>query len=76
MDLLGTPASSSADERTFSKAGQVLEEGRYNTLADLAEANRCLKSWCEERLIWRHEESSYLPFLQTEEGLLTYRQIR
>ena len=65
MDLLATPASSSADERTFSKAGQVLEEGRYNTLADLAEANQCLKNWCDEGLIWQHQESSYLPFLST-----------
>jgi hypothetical protein len=55
MDLIGAPASSSADERTFSNAGQVLEEGGYNTLADLAEANQCLKSWCYEGLIWRHQ---------------------
>lgn len=39
MDLLAAPANSAADERTFSKAGQVLNESRYNTLVDLAEAN-------------------------------------
>ena len=61
MDLLGAPASSSADERTFSKAGEVLDESRYNTLADLAEANQCLKSWSSEELIWRHQDGSYLP---------------
>jgi hypothetical protein len=65
MDLLATPASSAADERTFSQAGQVLNEGRYNTLADLAEANQCCKSWCNEGLIWQHQENSYLPYLAT-----------
>ena len=63
MDLLAAPASSAADERTFSKAGQVLNESRYNTLADLAEANQCCKSWCSEGLIWQHQEGSYLPDL-------------
>jgi hypothetical protein len=63
MDLLATPASSSADERTFSKAGEVLDESRYNTLADLAEANQCLKSWTDEGLIWQHQPGSYLPNL-------------
>jgi hypothetical protein len=58
MDLLAAPASSSADERTFSKAGEVLVESRYNTFADLAEANQCLKSWCDEGLIWKHQEGS------------------
>ena len=58
MDLLATPASSAADERTFSQAGQVLNASRYNTLADLAEANQCCKSWCNEGLIWQHPEGS------------------
>jgi hypothetical protein len=62
-DLLGTPASSSADERTFSKAGQVLDESRYSILADLAEANQCLKSWGDEELIWLHQKGSYRPNL-------------
>ena len=58
LDLLAAPASSAADERTFSKAGQVLNEGRYNTLADLAEANQCCKSWCSEGLIWQHQDGT------------------
>jgi hypothetical protein len=59
FDLLGTPASSSADERTFSKAGEVLDKSRFSTLDDLAEANQCLKSWCNEGLIWQIPQSSY-----------------
>ena len=57
FDLLGTPASSSADERTFSKGGQVLNEERFNTKDDLAESHQCLKSWEDEGLIWQVNES-------------------
>ncbi|TKA54703.1 hypothetical protein B0A49_13065 [Cryomyces minteri] len=51
FDLLATPASSAADERQFSKAGHVLNEERFNTLDDLAEAYQCLKSWYEQDLV-------------------------
>lgn len=53
FDLLGTPASSSADERTFSKADRSLNIERFNTLDDLAEANQCMKSWIDEGLIYK-----------------------
>ena len=52
FDLLATPASSTADERAFSKAGQTVNLERYNTKDDLAEANQCLKSWIDEGLIY------------------------
>ena len=48
FDLLATPASSSADERIFSQAGHVLDEERFNTKDDLAEAQQCLKSIFDE----------------------------
>jgi hypothetical protein len=57
LDLLGAPASSSADERTFSKGGQVLNNERFNSLDDLAEGHQCLKSWSDEGLIWQQGES-------------------
>jgi hypothetical protein len=57
LDLLGAPASSSADERTFSKGGIVLNDERFNTLDDLAEGHQCLKSWTDEGLIWQEMES-------------------
>ena len=55
FDLLAAPASSAADERTFSIASHSLNEERYNTLADLAEATQCCRSWCTEGLIWQHQ---------------------
>ena len=57
FDLLGAPASSSADERTFSKGGNVFNDERFNTLDDLAEGHQCLKSWSDEGLIWQETDS-------------------
>jgi hypothetical protein len=51
FDLLAAPSSSAAAERQFSIAGHVLNEDRYLTKADLAEANQCLKNWFQEGLI-------------------------
>lgn len=72
FDLLGTPASSSADERSFSKADWTLNKERYNTKDDLAEANQCVKSWIEEEIVYKtsHKKgrrssssgSNYTPF--------------
>jgi hypothetical protein len=53
FDLLSTPASSSADERTFSQAKQSINDERFNTLDDLAESNQCAKSWISEGLIYK-----------------------
>ena len=52
FDLLGAPASSSADERQFSQADWTLNKERFSTKDDLAEANQCLKSWISEELIY------------------------
>ena len=52
FDLLATPASSTADERTFSKAGHTINNERFNTKDDLAEANQCMRSWIEEGVIY------------------------
>lgn len=51
FDHLAAPASSSADERVFSKAGNVINEERWHMLDDLAEALQCLKSWHEQGLL-------------------------
>jgi hypothetical protein len=53
FDLLGAPATSSADERAFSMAGEVLSKDRFNTRDDFAEAAQCLKSWIHEGLIYK-----------------------
>ena len=44
FDLLAAPASSSTDERLFSKAGHVLNEERWHTGDELAESAQLLKS--------------------------------
>jgi hypothetical protein len=48
FDLLAAPASSSDCERTFSKAGHVLDKEHYNTKDDLAQAQQCVKSAIDE----------------------------
>lgn len=49
--LLAAPASTAADERLFSTAGNVVNEQRPHTKADLAEAVQCLRSWYQEGII-------------------------
>jgi len=51
FDLLAVTATSAVDERTFSKAGHVLNDERWHTSNSLAEAYQCLKSWCEQDLV-------------------------
>jgi hypothetical protein len=48
---LAAPASSAANERLFSIAGNVINEERPHTQADLSEAVQCLRSWHENKLI-------------------------
>ena len=75
FDLLGAPASSSADERTFSKAGHSLNNERFNTLDDLAEAVQCPKSWMDEGIIYkmpRKKRKAGKPAEQRQQGLFTY----
>lgn len=48
--IFACPANSAADERTFSMAGNVLNEARYNTQAELAEAYQGLRSWFAQEL--------------------------
>jgi len=56
FDLLATPASSSADERTFSQADWSVNSERYNTEAAFVEKNQCMKSWIAERLIYQRSK--------------------
>lgn len=51
FEVLAAPASSSADERIFSTAGDVVNEERPQTLEELAEAYQGLRSWYSEGLI-------------------------
>ena len=51
FEIFACPASSAADERTFSLAGNVLNESRHNTQEELAEAYQGLRSWFAEDLI-------------------------
>jgi len=51
FDHLAAPASSSADERTFSSAGHVLDEDHWHTSDELAEAYQLLKSWYHQDLL-------------------------
>jgi hypothetical protein len=44
FDLLAAPASTAADERLFSMAGNVVNEQRPRTSAELARAVQCLRS--------------------------------
>ena len=55
FDLLATPASSLACERQFSIAGHVLNEERWQTKADYAEAYQLLKNWFQNKLISNSE---------------------
>ena len=56
FDLLAAPASSAAAERQFSMAGHVLNEERFHTQEDLAEAFQCLKSAVQQGI---HFKVSY-----------------
>ncbi|KAI6788857.1 hypothetical protein KC343_g6741 [Hortaea werneckii] len=49
--LLAAPASTAADERLFSMAGNVVNEQRPHTQQQLAESVQCLRSWHHEDLI-------------------------
>lgn len=49
--LLAAPASTAADERLFSIAGNVVNEQRPHTQQPLAQAVQCLRSWHAEGLI-------------------------
>jgi hypothetical protein len=49
--LLAAPASTAADERLFSTAGNVVNEQRPRTQQSLAQAVHCLRSWHAEGLI-------------------------
>jgi hypothetical protein len=60
FDHLAAPASSSADERQFSKAGHKLDEDHYNTKADLAEAEQLTKSAIDEGIDTRFGDGKYL----------------
>lgn len=51
FEIFACPASSAADERTFSLAGNVLNDARHNTQEELAEAYQGLRSWFAEVLI-------------------------
>lgn len=51
FEVLAAPASSSADERIFSIAGDVVNEERSQTQEELAEAYQGLKSWYSEGLL-------------------------
>lgn len=49
--LLAAPASTAADERLFSIAGNVVNQERPHTQQPLAQAVQCLRSWHSEGLI-------------------------
>ena len=69
FDLFPTPASSLVDERQFSMAGCVLDEGHCHTLDDLEGANRCLKSAHSEELM---EQNNSTTFSKSRPRLLYY----
>ena len=49
--MFATPASSAADERSFSMADHTVNQERPRTLVELANINMTLKSWYDEDLI-------------------------
>lgn len=49
--LLAAPASTAASERLFSCAGNVVNEQRPHTQAELAQSIQCLRSWHSEGII-------------------------
>jgi hypothetical protein len=51
FEVLAAPASSSADERIFSMAEDVVNDERPNTMEELAEAYQGLRSWYSEGLL-------------------------
>lgn len=51
FDVLAAPASTAADERLFSMAGNVVNEQRPHTQEELAQAVQCLRSWYQGGLI-------------------------
>ena len=51
FEVLAAPASSAADERIYSMAGDVVNDERPNTMEELAEAYQGLRSWYSERLL-------------------------
>ena len=51
FDLLAIPCTSAECERSFSKAGHVLDEDRPRTQADLAEGTQCLRAWISAGLV-------------------------
>ena len=48
---LAAPASTAANERLFSIAGNVVNKERPRTQAQLAQAVQCLRSWHDQGLI-------------------------
>ena len=48
---LAAPPSSADNERLFSKAGNVVNEERPHTQAELVQAVQCLRSWHENNIL-------------------------
>jgi hypothetical protein len=51
FELFAIPASASVNERTFSVAGNSVDDDRPRTLYELAEAQQLLRSWYEEGVV-------------------------
>jgi hypothetical protein len=45
FDLFSIPGMSSECERSFSDAGNLITDHRYNLKNDIIQADQCLKSW-------------------------------
>jgi hypothetical protein len=73
FDLLAAPASSSADERQFSKAGHVLDDEHFNTKDDLAESQQLVKSALDEGINICFGERDFLILLCARLYSLTRR---